>query len=101
MGRRTGEGVLFLPEIAPDGIEQDAQPPGRTAAGEENAPAVLQRAQDGFLDFSRPTMIYRREDSTAAWWWGGYGLLLAAATATLCIGCFIRFQKNGRFLTGC
>src|SRR6266705_3471091 len=37
------------------------------------------------------TMIYRREDSTAAWWWGGYGLLLAAATATLCIGCFIRF----------
>src|SRR6266581_364120 len=39
------------------------------------------------------TMIYRREDSTAAWWWGGYGLLLAAATATIYIGCFIRFQK--------
>jgi len=47
------------------------------------------------------TGVYRSNDPIAAWWWGGYGLLLAAVTATICIGCFIRFQKNGRFLTGC
>jgi hypothetical protein len=47
------------------------------------------------------TGVYRREDSTAAWWWDGYGLLLAAVTATICIGCFIRFQKRDHFLTGC
>jgi transposase len=47
------------------------------------------------------TGVYRSNDPIAAWWWGGDGLLLAAVTATICIGCFIRFQKNGRFLTGC
>jgi transposase len=47
------------------------------------------------------TAVCRSDDSTAAWWSGECGLLLAAATATICIRCFIHFQKNGRFLTGC
>jgi len=47
------------------------------------------------------TGVYRRTEPTADWWLGEYGLLLAAATATIYIGCFIRFQKKGHFLTGC
>ena len=44
--------------------------------------------------------VCRRAEPAAAWWLGEYGLLLAAATAAICIGCFIRFRKYGHFLTG-
>lgn len=47
------------------------------------------------------TAVCRSDDSTAAGWWGECGLLLAAATATICIRCFIHFQKKDHFLTGC
>jgi len=40
-----GVAVTPLPEIAPDGIEQNAQPSRRTAAGEKNPAAVPQRAK--------------------------------------------------------
>jgi hypothetical protein len=47
------------------------------------------------------TGVCRSDDPTGAWWLGEYGLLLAAATAAICIRYFIGFQKKGRFLTGC
>src|SRR6267378_2175884 len=51
-GRRAGQSArsLALPEIAPNGNELDAQPPGRSATGEENLPAVSQGPQHRGLD---------------------------------------------------
>lgn len=43
------------------------------------------------------TGVGRSNNPNAGWWLGEYGLLLAAATATICIGCFTRFQKRAVF----
>ena len=45
--------LLQLPEIAPDGIEHDAQPAGRTAAGEENFSARFDSLDHFSGDFLR------------------------------------------------
>jgi hypothetical protein len=54
----TSAATFLPPEIAPDGIQQDAQAPGRAAAGEENAPAGIERVKNGFLDFLRPARFH-------------------------------------------
>ena len=46
--------ALLLPEVTPDGIQQNAQSPGGAAAGKEDPSAVFQRAHQGFLDFPCP-----------------------------------------------
>jgi len=51
-------GAPLLPEIAPDRIQQDAQPSGRAATSEKNSPAVFQRAQDRFLDLPCPARFH-------------------------------------------
>src|SRR5205814_798978 len=56
--RRARRGAPYpLPKIPPDRYQQNAQPPGRTAAGEKYLSAILQRTHDGFLDRLRPARL--------------------------------------------
>ena len=46
------------PEIAPDGIQQNAQPPRRAAAGEKNPSAIFYGGQNCRRNFRRPAGLH-------------------------------------------
>ena len=48
---------VTFPKIPPEGIEQNAQPPGRAATGKENPSAVFKRMHDCLLDFPCPARL--------------------------------------------
>jgi len=49
--------ALLLPEIAPDGNQLNAQPPGGAAPGEKHLPAPLHHAQHGIRNLPRPPRL--------------------------------------------
>src|SRR5690242_11964954 len=57
MGLVTSAATVLLPKIPPDGNQLNAQPPRRTAAGEENLAPIMERSEQRVRDLLRPPRL--------------------------------------------